>query len=960
MSSSRRMVLVCLAAVALCRGDGKAAGVLVPRGGQGAIAIQSQRVRAVVEDALARTTVRQTFVSRHAGALEAIYEFPVPEGAALVDVALELGGQRLEGLLVERGAARRAYDALAGRKRDPALLEQTGRSSFRLSVYPVLPEQPTVVEIAWIETLPLVGGERHYVYPLAMEGAAAVTEHDLTISVELRSSAPLRDVACSERDVHVALLSPHEARASLERCQASLSRDFTIVARTAAEAPALAAHVFRAPGHDAEFAFVVTPPVAGGAGVLARDVTLALDVSGSMKGGKIEQAKAAALYLLEHLRERDRIALLLFNDSVRRYAPEPVPATPENLASLREFVAAVEASGGTALGDAVAAACAGRAEAGRVGLVAILTDGRPTVGVTEPAAIVVGARGGGERGLKTFAFGVGADLDSALLEGIAAAGGGAAEVFRPEGEIESRLRRFVTRTESPVFAGLALEIGGQRVDDLLPRPLPDVYLGEQVVLTGTFAGEGVQRVVLRAAAEGEPLVLETAVDFGTRAAAAAYGAPVARDLYARARLEYLERALRLRAGLPDAAYFAALARGAPATGDELVEAQVELSLATGVQCPRTSFLALLPEDRARLDPRDRALLEEAAGRATARRRELAGASGEVVGGDDGAAERSASIVLDDEVTVGGGAGGRFGGKYGGRAAGKGGGKASQQELALGLDWLARQQRVDGDMRAAPSRSAAGATGLALLAFLGAGNTVAVGQHRETVRAATKFLMAYQDPGSGAFVPDLSAPGALQDHVLATLAMTETYGLSKWPVLRESAQRGVGALVAAQREDGSFGALETTGFAALALMSADDFGLAVPAAARDGVLRALCAALPGALAARDARAAAIVLLGTILLDAPLAPADAAAATGLLESGFAAFAIGASDPEQAGVRFFAAHAAVQLGGETLALAEREFFMAAAGSAADSVETAALRCLVLEAHYRYDRVAAARKRP
>ena len=104
---------------------------------------------------------------------------------------MEVGGQRLEGFLVERKTARRTYDAIVRRGRDPALVEQIGRSKFRLSVFPVLPDTPTVVELTWIESVPLRQGKYRYVYPLALDMEGTKTEQDLTMTLKVKSSVEI-------------------------------------------------------------------------------------------------------------------------------------------------------------------------------------------------------------------------------------------------------------------------------------------------------------------------------------------------------------------------------------------------------------------------------------------------------------------------------------------------------------------------------------------------------------------------------------------------------------------------------------------------------------------------------------------------------------------------------------------------------------------------------------------------
>ncbi len=296
-----------------------AAGVLVPRDGRAPVTLRSQRVLAQLDDGLAKTTVRQTFVSPHAGSLEAIYLFPVPEGATLVDVAMEVGGQRLEGLVVERQAARRIYDEIVRGQRDPALVEQVGRSSFRLSVFPVVQDVETVVELTWIERAPLQDATYHYVYPLALAGDSTTTEHDLTFSLRIRSSAPLVEVSSPTPDMDVAVRNRNEASASFERHRARLDTDLVVDARVQTPEASLAVRSFVAGDGHTYLAAVLTPPAAASEDAIPRDVTLLLDCSGSMNGEKIVQARNAARYLVDNAREIDRVNVVRFNASVDWY-----------------------------------------------------------------------------------------------------------------------------------------------------------------------------------------------------------------------------------------------------------------------------------------------------------------------------------------------------------------------------------------------------------------------------------------------------------------------------------------------------------------------------------------------------------------------------------------------------------------------------------------------------------------
>jgi len=849
---------------------------LVPRDGSAPIQVRAQRVEALVEDGLARTTLRQTFVNPQDRPLEAVYVFPLPEAAALVDVAMVVDGKRLEGLLAERKRARRVYDDVVRTKRDPALVEQIGAGTFRLSVFPVVPHEETVVELSWIEQVPLTGGAYHYALPLAAGPAAAQGEQDLTVVVRLRSSLSFARVSASREDAQVLRVGPGEALVSLERTRAAPGPDLVVTAEVAAEETRLAVTTFRAGQGDGWFQVLVTPPPAGVDRRIPRDVILVLDTSGSMASGdKIEQARRSALWLLEHLQAEDRVNVLRFSSDVQSFAPQPVAANEENLSRLAAFVAGFEAVGGTALGDALRAATDVPAVAGRVRTVVLLTDGRPTMGETDPAQVVQVARAAGEAGLRLFPFGVGQDVDSALLRGIAAAGRGRAELFRPGGEIVTRLTAFLARTSSPMVSELELAVDGVVVHDVYPRPLPDAYLGEEVVISGRYRGGGPGTVTVSGTLGGGRKALATTLDFPLGPG----GARSVPYLFARQKLAHLESALRLRLGLADDAYYAALDRGAHSTEGEIVQEMIAVSLAHGVQCAATSFLVLLPEDRSRIDPRDGEAVAAALGRA---RELVGGVVHEATLGDERIEDHDETVFwagegdpgflsdssFDDEafndvIGVGGVAGGKYGGRFGQggsdqavkdmpggrrdlRAAG---GEGTERALEDAVGWLVAHQDDDGHwdcdgfMKHDPAEDSCdgagqpehdvGATGLVLLALLGDGSTTRTGPHRGAVVKGLEWLREQQDFETGRIGPKVGH-GWMYGHAIATAALCEAYALSRSPLLRGAAQKAVGFIARARNPYGVWrydappvgdGDTSVTGWMILALKAAEEAGLA---------------------------------------------------------------------------------------------------------------------------------------
>lgn len=212
---------------------------------------------------------------------------------------------------------------------------------------------------------------------------------------------------------------------------------------------------------------------------------------------------------------------------------------------------------------------------------------------------------------------------------------------------------------------------------------------------------------------------------------------------------------------------------------------------------------------------------------------------------------------NDMIGVGGGGGGHRGGtKYDIRRTGPRG-HASQRAVDAGLDWLKRHQHEKGYWSAAEfaelcttnrcdgegdAMHDVGVTGLALLAFLGAGHTPDSGRYKAVVKKGLKFLVDHQDGETGCFGEPNSHQAFLYDHAIASLAVTEGYGLSQWPILKAPAQRGVRFIQSARNPykawryaypaDGT-NDVSVTGWMVMALKSAQDFGLTVDESALDG-------------------------------------------------------------------------------------------------------------------------------
>ncbi len=212
-------------------------------------------------------------------------------------------------------------------------------------------------------------------------------------------------------------------------------------------------------------------------------------------------------------------------------------------------------------------------------------------------------------------------------------------------------------------------------------------------------------------------------------------------------------------------------------------------------------------------------------------------------------------LANTPIGLGAGAAGAFKGRGGKKGLGKNGGdKITEIRVARALEWLDQHQDKDrgcwdsDDFQACCRKNTCsgrggdgydpGQTGLALLAFLGAGNTHQNGRYKDTVQRGVRYLISVQD-AAGCFGPQSGE--YMYNHAIAALAMAEAYGMTKSPLLNTAAQRGIDFLVRAQnpglgwRYQSASGENDTsvTGWAVMALKSARVAELAVPVAAFAG-------------------------------------------------------------------------------------------------------------------------------
>lgn len=531
------------------------------------LAVRYHRVKVTISGQVALTEIDQVFVNDSPYELEGTYIFPLPEDAAISDFAMFVDGGRLSGKMLSRDEARRVYESIVNRRKDPALLEYVGRNALQASVYPIPAHGEKRIQLSYRQVLSSERGLVRYSYPLNTERFSSRPLDEVTISVKLDAGAPIKALYSPSHEVSVERTGSKTAEVSYEASNVRPDTDLVLLYSVAEEDVGLNVLSYKETGEDGFFLLLVAPPwQSDEEEIVEKDVILVLDTSGSMEGRKLDQAKEAVAFVLDHLNDGDRFGLIAFDTAVRAFSADLSPASAR--VDAKGFVRRISAGGGTniqrALLDALAMTGSGRPQ-----FIVFLTDGLPTVGVTEVERIITDVAEHSTNDVRLFTFGVGYDVNTVLLDTLSQDHRGASAYVEPGENIEEQVSAFYSKISLPLLSDVKLAVDRVQVDDLLPDPMPDLFAGSQVILVGRYREGGKATVTLTGKVNGQTRTyryLDTA--FSPKG-----GDESVPRLWATRKVGQLLKEIRLHG-----------------ENQELVESIVAISIRYGIMTPYTSFL----------------------------------------------------------------------------------------------------------------------------------------------------------------------------------------------------------------------------------------------------------------------------------------------------------------------------------------------------------------------------------
>jgi len=465
---------------------------------------------------IAETELLIAIQNQSEGTQESIMVVPVPEGATLKSFHYEVAPPDSPGVsvpvlqppvkpyaqLMRKDEARQVYESIVRVSRDPGLLEFAGYNMIRSNIFPIPPGGTAKLKLQYEHLLDVDDNRVDYYLPRSENLGQTVP---WTITIQLQSDRDVQMAYSPTHKLKTTRTGPHTLIIDIDKKEASEPGPFqmSVLYRNSSEtgAPVPTATLMTHPddrGDGGYFLFLASIPKVNDPNVpeQKREVVFVMDRSGSMAGAKMEQARQAALQVLESLKPGEFFNIIDYSSRVEMFSPHPIVKNDQTIAEARAYVKRINSDGGTNINDALFEGLSQPAIAGAFPIMLFLTDGLPTSGVIKEDEIRNNATKANRYHRRIFTFGVGSDVNAPLLDALANGTRALSTYVHPSENVETKVAQVAKRLTTPILSDPLLHIFDadgsvttRRTRDICPSKLQDLFPGDEIVVLGRYFGD---------------------------------------------------------------------------------------------------------------------------------------------------------------------------------------------------------------------------------------------------------------------------------------------------------------------------------------------------------------------------------------------------------------------------------------------------------------------------------------
>ena len=453
-------------------------------------AIDYLHITADVNNGYATTSVEEKITNPHNATTNDEFRFLIPEGAFISGFSFFIDGVEYKADVLSKEEADERFEAAVSEGRTAGVLKAKEENIFSYSLS-FEPYQSIIVRLTYEQPVKKTLGEYEYALSLRETDVAHIVP-DLSVNITVASVNRIISLETPGLDgTSTKYVSSTEAQVTYS-AKALPDQDLRIVFIT--DSTSLNGDMlFYETGGQGYLMHIFSPSVEDlGTAALDKEIIFVIDKSGSMSGDKIDQVKRVFTGIITDLPPDDYFNVMFFADDVMVFRDTLMEANTGTKAEAANFVAALDANGGTNINDALLQALGMfDPDSEKVPIIVFLTDGEPSNGVTSPYVIRENVKAANEAGVSIFtiAFGIEDEANYDFLRALSLENSGVAEQFYSEKDAEAGMNTFYEMISTPVISDMDFAYSSS--SDIVNTGYNTLFAGSDAIILARYpAGTG--------------------------------------------------------------------------------------------------------------------------------------------------------------------------------------------------------------------------------------------------------------------------------------------------------------------------------------------------------------------------------------------------------------------------------------------------------------------------------------
>lgn len=462
-----------------------------------------------VQNQIAVVTSHQSFINTLNEASRVKYAFPLPVGANPTSLRWKVNGVWKDATISDTsqdttiptgGGGTGGGGSGGGSQPSNELLDYLGTNALYFDIADFVQSGSIIeFEIVYVELLPYSFGEVTYRYPNNYSMIQEEVIESTKFNFALNSDRTIESIELKDLNANI---SNTGTASMLEYAGTNEVPDYNYEIKYTLKSDELGVYnmstflpdsLVQCDSDGRGFiSLIIEPESNEDVEVIEKNFTLIIDQSGSMIGNKIIEARNAASFIVENLNQGDNFNIIRFSNDVESFRSSHVPYNSNNQVAALQFISDIEASGGTDINEALLMALDQFTfiDQGKADIIIFFTDGVATAGETQTQTIlnnIAQEQNISETNVFLFTFGVGDDVDKALLTLLAQENSGLV-TFLEEQNLEEEITSFFLKINNPVLINTSITFQPtDAISSIYPNPIPNLYKGQQLILSGRYS-----------------------------------------------------------------------------------------------------------------------------------------------------------------------------------------------------------------------------------------------------------------------------------------------------------------------------------------------------------------------------------------------------------------------------------------------------------------------------------------